>query len=221
MTTALFGVPQVGVNVDNAKAMTQQIQLSNLYQTLQTFMGGSLINYFNRFGLQWQVYVQADGDFRTKADNLGKFYVRNAAGEMVPLSTLTSTYPRSGAEFVMRYNLFNCVQINASAAPGYSSGQAMAALEDVFHKTMPSQMGFDYSGMSYQEQKAAQGVSARRHFRPGVLCRLPHHGGAVRELDAALQRAAGRARSRSSERSSRSTSAISTTTCTRRSVWSC
>jgi hydrophobic/amphiphilic exporter-1 (mainly G- bacteria), HAE1 family len=118
-----------------------------------------LINYFNRFGLQWQVYVQADGDFRTKAENLGKFYVRNAAGDMVPLSTLTSTYPRSGAEFVMRYNLFNCVQINASAAPGYSSGQVMAALEDEFHKTMPSQMGFDYSGMSYQEQRAAQGVS--------------------------------------------------------------
>src|SRR5271167_3986350 len=163
MTTALFGVPQIGVNVDNAKAMTQQIQLGGLYETIQTFMGGSLVNFFNRFGLQWQVYVQADGDFRTKAENLGKFYVRNAANEMVPLSTLTSTYPRAGAEFVMRYNLFNCVQINTSAAPGYSSGQAMAALEDVFRKTMPPQMGFDYSGMSYQEQKAAQGVS------PGVI----------------------------------------------------
>src|SRR3974377_1405245 len=78
---------------------------------------------------------------------------------MVPLSTLTTTYPRMGPEFVMRYNLFNCVQINASAAPGYSSGQGMAALEDVFHKSMPSTMGFDYMGMSYQEQKAAQGVS--------------------------------------------------------------
>ena len=164
MTTALFGVPQVGVKVDNAKAMTQQIQLGGLYETIQTFMGGALINYFNRFGLQWQVYVQADGDFRTKASNLGKFYVRNAAGEMVPLSTLTNTYPRSGAEFVMRYNLFNCVQINANAAPGYSSGQAMAALEDVFRQTQPSQMGFDYSGMSYQEQKAAQGVSPAAIF---------------------------------------------------------
>jgi HAE1 family hydrophobic/amphiphilic exporter-1 len=164
MTTALFGVPQVGVKVDNAKAMTQQIQLSSLYETVQTFMGGALINFFNRFGLQWQVYVQADGDFRTRADNLGKFYVRNNAGDMVPLSTLTTTYPRSGAEFMMRYNLYNCVQINASAAPGYSSGQAMAALEDVFHKSMPSQMGFDYMGMSYQEQKAAQGISPATIF---------------------------------------------------------
>jgi HAE1 family hydrophobic/amphiphilic exporter-1 len=159
MTTALLSVPQVGVKVDNAKAMTQQIQLSNLYETVQTFMGGSLVNYFNRFGLQWQVYVQADGDFRTQPENLGKFHVRNASGAMVPLSTLTTTYSRMGPEFVMRYNLFNCIQINASAAPGYSSGQAMAALEDVFHKTMPSQMGFDYMGMSYQEQLAAKGVS--------------------------------------------------------------
>lgn len=164
MTTALFGVPQVGVKVDNAKAMTQQIQLSSLYETVQTFMGGSLVNYFNRFGLQWQVYVQADGEFRNQAENVGKFYVRNAEGTMVPLSTLTTTYPRSGAEFMMRYNLFNCVQINASAAPGYSSAQAMAALEDVFHKSMPSQMGFDYMGMSYQEQKAAQGISPAAIF---------------------------------------------------------
>ncbi len=164
MTTALFGVPQVGVKVDNAKAMTQQIPLNDLYQTVQTFMGGSLVNFFNRFGLQWQVYVQADGDYRTKAENLGKFYVRNAAGEMTPLSTLTSVYPRSGAEFVMRYNLFNCVQINASAAPGYSSGQAIAAMEDTFRKTMPTQMGYDYMGMSYQEVKAAQGVSPATIF---------------------------------------------------------
>ena len=159
LTTALLSVPQVGVKVDNAKAMTQQIPLNDLYQTVQTFMGGSLINFFNRFGLQWQVYVQADGDYRTDAENLGKFHVRNTAGDMVPLSTLTTTYPRNGPEFLMRYNLFNCVQINASAAPGYSSAQVMAALEDVFHKTMPGQMGFDYSGMSYQEQRAAQGVS--------------------------------------------------------------
>ena len=164
LTTALFGVPQVGVKVDNAKAMTQQVQLDQLYQTVQTFMGGSLINFFNRFGLQWQVYVQADGDFRTDASNLGKFYVRNASGDMVPLSTLTSTYSRSGAEFVMRYNLFNCVQINASAAPGYSSGQVIATLEDVFQKTMPPQMGYDFSGMSYQEVKASQGVSPAAIF---------------------------------------------------------
>jgi len=159
MTTALFGVPQVGVQVDQAKVLTQQVALSSVYQTLQTFMGGSLVNYFNRFGRQWQVFVQAEGSYRTSAENLGKFYVNNKSGDMVPLSTLTSIDARSGPEFIMKYNLFQCVQINGSAAPGYSSGQAIAALEDVFKKTMPAEMGFDYMGMSYQEVKAAQGVS--------------------------------------------------------------
>lgn len=164
MTTALFGVPQVSVAVDRAKVLTQQVNLSAVYQTLQAFMGGAPVNYFNRFGRQWQVYVQADGDYRTNAENLGKFHVRNSSGDIVPLSTLTDISPQSGPEFIMRYNQFQSVQINGSAAPGYSSGQALAALEDVFKKTMPSQMGFDYMGMSYQEQKASQGVSPAAIF---------------------------------------------------------
>jgi hydrophobic/amphiphilic exporter-1 (mainly G- bacteria), HAE1 family len=158
-TTALFGVPQVGVTVDKAKVLTQQVNLGNVYQTLQAFMGGSLVNYFNRFGRQWQVYVQADGEYRTDAKNLGKFYVKNVSGEMVPLSTVTGIENRSGPGFTMRYNQFQAVQINAATAPGFSSGQAIAALEDTFAQTMPNEMGFDYMGMSFQEKKAAQGVS--------------------------------------------------------------
>jgi HAE1 family hydrophobic/amphiphilic exporter-1 len=122
-------------------------------------MGGSLINYFNRFGRQWQVYIQADGEYRTDAKNLGRFYVKNATGEMVPLSTVTGIQDRSGPGFTMRFNQFQSVQLNASTAPGFSSGQAIAALEDTFKQTMPAEMGFDYMGMSYQEKKAAQGVS--------------------------------------------------------------
>jgi HAE1 family hydrophobic/amphiphilic exporter-1 len=159
MTTALFGVPQVGVTVDNAKVLTQQVALADVYQTLQTFMGGSLVNYFNRFGRQWQVYVQAEGSYRTSPNNLGKFYVSNANNQMVPLSGLTAIGRSSGPEFVMRFNQFQAVQINGSPAPNYSSGQAIAALQDVFAKTMPTQMGYDYTGMTYQEVKAAQGVS--------------------------------------------------------------
>jgi hydrophobic/amphiphilic exporter-1 (mainly G- bacteria), HAE1 family len=159
MTTALFGVPQVGVTVDNAKVLTQQVDLSDVYQTLQTFMGGSLVNYFNRFGRQWQVYVQAEGSYRTSANNVGKFYVKNTNKDMVPLSALTAIDRSSGPEFVMRFNQFQAVQINGSPAPGYSSGQAIAALQDVFTKTMPVQMGYDYMGMTYQEVKAAQGVN--------------------------------------------------------------
>jgi HAE1 family hydrophobic/amphiphilic exporter-1 len=159
MTTALLSVPQVGVTVDNAKVLTQQVGLSDVYQTLQTFMGGALVNYFTRFGRQWQVYVQAEGDYRTSASNLGKFYVTNANKELVPLSTLTAVDRQDGPEFVTRFNQFQAVQINGAAAPGYSSGQAIAALEDVFKQTMPPQMGYDWTGMTYQEVKAGQGVS--------------------------------------------------------------
>src|SRR6202044_1194560 len=158
-TTALYGVPQIAVSVDRAKALSQGVNLADVYQTLQTFMGGSLVNYFNRFGRQWQVYVQAEGSYRTSPNNLGKFYVSNANNQMVPLSGLTAIGRSSGPEFVMRFNQFQAVQINGSPAPNYSSGQAIAALQDVFAKTMPVQMGYDYTGMTYQEVKAAQGVS--------------------------------------------------------------
>jgi HAE1 family hydrophobic/amphiphilic exporter-1 len=121
-------------------------------------MGGYFINYFNRFGRQWQVYVEAEGDYRTRPENLGLFYVRNTRGESVPLSAVTTIEHRIGPEFIMRYNEYRCAQINGSAAPGYSSAQATKALEEVFAKTMPPQMGFDYLGISFQEQKAAQGV---------------------------------------------------------------
>src|SRR5580658_8884545 len=168
-TTALYGVPQVAVSVDKAKVLTQGVNLADVYQTLQTFMGGSLVNYFNRFGRQWQVYVQADGADRTQAQNVGQFYVKNAGAQMVPMSTLTAIEPSSGPEFIFKYNQYEAVQINGSAAPGYSSGQAMAALEAVFHETMPVQMGFDYTGMSYQEQQAAHGVSPATIFAMSFL----------------------------------------------------
>jgi multidrug efflux pump len=159
-TTALPTVPQVYVDVDRPKVIAQGVQLSDVYKTLQTFMGGLLVNYFNRFGRQWQVYVQAEGDFRTRAENLGQFYVTNDAGQPVPLSTLTAIKPSTGPEFTLRYNLYRCAQVNGGAAPGYSSGQAMKALEEVFAQTMPSEMGYDYMGMSYQEKKAEEGVSS-------------------------------------------------------------
>jgi len=168
-TTALYGVPQVKVSVDKAKVLTQGVNLADVYQTLQTFMGGSLVNYFNRFGRQWQVYVQADGADRTQAQNVGQFYVKNAGAQMVPMSTLTAIEPSSGPEFIFKYNQYEAVQINGSAAPGFSSGQAMRALETVFHDTMPVQMGFDYTGMSYQEQQAALGVSPSTIFAMSFL----------------------------------------------------
>ncbi|HVN21375.1 MAG TPA: efflux RND transporter permease subunit, partial [Dongiaceae bacterium] len=168
-TTALPTVPQVYVDVDRPKVIAQGVQLADVYKTLQTFMGGLLVNYFNRFGRQWQVYVQAEGDFRTRAENLGQFYVTNDAGQPVPLSTLTTVKPSTGPEFTLRYNLYRCAQINGGAAPGYSSGQAMKALEETFAETMPPEMGYDYMGMSYQEKKAAEGVSPAVIFGMSLL----------------------------------------------------
>ncbi len=157
-TTMLPSVPQVFVNVQRDKVLAQGVNLGDVYKTLQAFMGGAFINYFNRFGRQWQVYIQAEGDYRTRAENLGQFYVRNNIGNMVPLSAVISIDRRVGPEFTLRYNLFRCAQINASANTGYSSAQAMTAMEEVFAQTMPPDMGFDYLGMSYQEKRAQQGV---------------------------------------------------------------
>ncbi len=169
-TTFRPTVPQVFVEVDRDKVLKQGVALSDVYKTLQCFMGGAFVNYFNRFGRQWQIYVQAEGQYRTKAQNLGQFYVKNNSGTMVPLSAITSVRSTAGPEFTMRYNLYRSAQINASAAPGYSSAQAMEALEQVFAETMPTEMGYDYMGMSYQEKKAQEGVSPAVIFAFSLLC---------------------------------------------------
>jgi HAE1 family hydrophobic/amphiphilic exporter-1 len=149
--------------------LKQGASLSDVYQTMQAFMGGAFINFFNRFGRTWQVYVQAEGKYRTQAENVGRFYVRNGLSQMVPLSAVTIIEPRLGPEYTMHYNMYNAAQISGSAAQGYSSAEAMKALEDVFTKTMPREMGFDYMGMSYQEQKAQKGVPASVIFGFSVL----------------------------------------------------
>jgi HAE1 family hydrophobic/amphiphilic exporter-1 len=169
-TTALLSVPQVFVDVDRDQVLSQGVKLQDVYQTMQCFMGGAFVNYFNRFGRQWQVYVQSEGEFRNVVQNLGQFYVLNNGGKMVPLAALTSSRAITGPEFTMRYNLYQGAQINASAKPGYSSAQAMHAMEEAFKEAMPPGMGFDYLGMSYQEKKAQQGVSPMVIFGFSLLC---------------------------------------------------
>ena len=163
-TTFLPSVPQLYVDVDRDKVLKEGVALPEVYQTLQTFMGGYFVNYFNRFGRQWQVYVEAESEYRNRAENLGLFYVRNHDGDNVPLASLTTAKSISGPEFTMRYNLYESAQINGSAAPGYSSDQANKALEEVFADTMPPEMGYDYLGLSFQEKKAKQGVSPAAIF---------------------------------------------------------
>ena len=162
-------VPQLYANVDQEKALQQQVQLSDVYNTMSTFMGGYLVNYFNRFGRQWQTYVEAEGTSRTDIKNINQFYVRSANGGQVPLSSLVTVKQTTGPEFIYRFNEFNAAQINITGAPGYSSGQIRAALEDTFAKTMPAGSGYDYSGMSYQEQQAAKGVPSWAVFALSLL----------------------------------------------------
>jgi HAE1 family hydrophobic/amphiphilic exporter-1 len=154
----LPAVPQLYAEVDREKAIQQQVDLSSVYNTMSTFMGGYLVNYFNRFGRQWQTYVEAEGSSRTKIDNIDQFYVRSANGGQVPLASLVHVKKINGPEFVLRFNEHNGAQLNVTGAPGYSSGQVRKALEETFQQSMPTGMGYDYTGMSYQEQKAAQGV---------------------------------------------------------------
>src|ERR1700716_3535665 len=159
-TSFLPSVPQKFLEVDREKVLKQGVALNDVYRTIQALMGGLFINNFKAFGRTWQVYVEAEAPYRSNLENVGQFYVRNSRGEMAPLSALVNFESRFGPEFTMRYNEYRSAQLNGSAAAGYSSDQATAALEDVFKQTMPSEMGFDYMGMSYQEQKAREGVPA-------------------------------------------------------------
>jgi len=167
--TFLPNVPQVLVKVDRDKVIKQGIDLTSVYQTLQTFMGGFFVNYFNRFGRTWQVYIEAEGEYRTDAKNVGQFFVRNSTGTPVPLDAISTIENIAGPEFTVRYNEYRAAQINGSAAPGYSSYQAMNALEETFRQTMPNEMGYDYLGLSFQEKKAQQGVSPTAVFGLSLL----------------------------------------------------
>jgi len=168
-TTFIPSVPQEFINVDREKVLKQGVALSDVYNTIQAYMGGLFVNYYNDFGRAWQVYVEAEAPYRATTNDLGQFYVRNSQGQTVPLSALARFESRSGPEFTMRYNEYRSAQINAAAAPGYSADQARAAMVDVFKQTMPSEMGYDWMGMSYQEVKAEERVPASVIFGFSLL----------------------------------------------------
>jgi HAE1 family hydrophobic/amphiphilic exporter-1 len=157
VTTFRPSVPQLYVDIDQDRVMKQGLQFSEVYQTLQAFLGGAYVNQFNRFGRQWKVYLQAEPEYRTDADKINNFYVRNAKGEMTPLGSIITIKRVSGPEYTNRFNLFRSIQINGSPAPGYSSGQAMAAMEEVANESLPNGMGYAWMDMSYQEKKASGG----------------------------------------------------------------
>jgi HAE1 family hydrophobic/amphiphilic exporter-1 len=148
-------VPQIYADVDRDKALKQGVAIADVYQTLQAYLGGLFLNQFNRFGRQWRVFLQAEGAERKSAEDIRNYYVRNDKDIMVPLSGLVTTRTISGPEYTNRFNLYRAAQVIGGAAPGYSSGQAMAALEAVAREVLPPEMGYDWADLSYQERRAS------------------------------------------------------------------
>jgi HAE1 family hydrophobic/amphiphilic exporter-1 len=147
--------PQVKVELDREKARTLGIPINDVFQGMSAVLGGAYVNDFNRFGRLFRVYVQADSDYRRQPEDIGQIYVRSqTTNTMVPLSTLLTIREVPSTEITTRFNLFRSVEISGVPAPGFTSGQALATLEDVFQKTMPKEMGFAYSKLSYQEKVA-------------------------------------------------------------------
>ena len=149
------GIPQIFADVDRDKVLKQGIAIGDVYQTMQTYLGGLFVNQFNRFGRQWRVFLQAEGEDRLTEKDIDRFYVRNGQGTMVPLSTVTTTRRTSGPEYTNRFNLYRAAQVLGSAAPGYSSGQALAALEQVAAQVLPREMGYQFGDLSFQEKRAS------------------------------------------------------------------
>ena len=147
-------VPTYAVSMDNDKLLTLGVPLADAYSTLQTFLGGLYVNDFNLFGRVWQVLIQAEPEYRNDPSDVDRFFVRNGQGEMVPLSTLASVQPSTGPDVIYRYNRFRAVQILGAPAPGYSSGEATQAMQEVARATLPSSFDFEWTGTSYQEQRA-------------------------------------------------------------------
>ena len=145
--------PQVKVELDREKARTLGVPVDSIFQTLQTYLSGLYVNDFVRFGRVYKVFLQAEPNFTSQPADIGKFYVRNNDGGMVPLSTLVKITAMSGPNFVSRFNLYNAAEMMGASAPGYSSGQAIKAIEEVM-KTMPSEVGYEWSGLTLQEKKS-------------------------------------------------------------------
>jgi HAE1 family hydrophobic/amphiphilic exporter-1 len=158
--TALFTAfdpssPQYAVDLDRERARKLGIPIDDIFQALGASLGGAFVNDFNRFGRLYRVYVQAEAEYRQRPEDVDRIYVRSqTTGTMIPLSTLVTVTAATGPELTVRFNLLRSVELSGQASPGYSSTQAMAALEEVARGTLPPQIGYSYSGLSYEEKNA-------------------------------------------------------------------
>ena len=147
-------VPQYKVDVDLAKVQTLGVPVGDAYNALQTFLGGLYVNDFNSFGRTWQVLIQAEPEFRTGPSDINRFYVRSTAGDMVPLGTLATVRPTTGPDVIYRYNRFRAIQLLGTPGPGYSSGDAADAMEQLSASVLPAGYGYEWTGTTYQEKEA-------------------------------------------------------------------
>ena len=154
-TTFQASVPQKYLDLDKEKALKLGINLNDLYTTVGALMGGAYVNDFTRFGRLYKTYIQAEPQYRTDASQIKNFFIKNNKGQMVPLATLVNVKDISGPDYTVRFNLYRAVEVTGSPAPGYTSKQAMDALEEVAENTLPPGMGYSWNAMSYQEKKAS------------------------------------------------------------------
>src|SRR5262245_5126784 len=152
-TTFSAHSPQVYLTIDRTKAESLQVLPSSIFDTLQAYLGSSFVNFFNKFNQVFQVYIQADNRYRLQPNDMRHLYVRNQNGEMVPLNALIEVKQTQGTELVTRYNLYPAASIFGSAAPGFSSGQALGLMEQLAAETLPSGMSYDWTSTSYQEKR--------------------------------------------------------------------
>ena len=153
------GVPQRYLDIDKEKALKLGVPLNSIYSTVGSFLGGTYVNDFDRFGRLYKAYVQAEPEYRLDPGQLAQFHVKNMNGDAVPLSTLVSVQETVGTEFTNRFNLYRSVELTGAPAPGFSSSQALDALEEVAAEVLPDDMGYSWNAMSYQE-KASSGSAA-------------------------------------------------------------
>ena len=158
-TTFRANVPQRFMDINTDKALKAGIPLNNIYSTVGAFLGGTYVNDFTRFGRLYKAYIQAEPEYRQNKEQINLFYIKNSNGDSVPLAAFVNISDITGPDFTTRFNLYRSVELNGGPAPGYTSVQALTALEEVANETLPSNMSYEWSNMSYQE-KAASGSAA-------------------------------------------------------------
>ena len=184
-------VPQIDTHVDRERAKTYGVAVTDVFETLQAYLGSVYVNDFNRFGRTYQVNVQAEQGFRLQPQQIGRLKTRSASGDMVPLGSLLSVSQGYGPDQVMHYNGFPAAEINGAPAPGHSSGQAQEAIAGILQERLPGSMTFEWTELAYQQ--AISGNTMLRHLPAVRAAGLRGARGAVRELDDAAQRDPDRA----------------------------